>query len=1058
MKKFFRKMIAYVGIVSLMSGYIVASPLTANAAIADGANAVNMIGQYASDGTTLDYTKGLLPNDGPNAIGLDTASDVLYQASTQRYFISDSGNNRIVVHQADASGYMSGTSPLDYKADYVIGQSNFIGKYAAALNGGLSAPEGMTFDDGALFYVADSDNDRVVAYNMDSFATGMSAEMVLGHTDFTGTEGSSTSQTGLYHPTDVTYGTVGADGYLFVADSMNNRVMVFSMVALGNGSAAAFVLGQSDWTSNTPAVTQAGMTTPTYLDYDDMSDQLFVSDTGANRILVFDFGGGADLSNGRAADKVLGQSGFEANGTGSGLGQLSGPKGVDYDEDNNRIFVSDYGNSRLLSYSTGSITDGMSGTLEGQEDFLGDNLLYGPMDRLYIAEDYRVVVIGVNGGASVDAIGVVDDTGYPMVHDADWANNGPGSNSFDSPRGVALDENGHRLFVSDEYGRVLVFDLNSSNELVDYYADQVFGRSYSIQGGDVDTSVTSVEDSTALAYDPDGDYLYVADGNRIMVFHAGGDTNLAEASFVLGQSDWTSNGAYGGGAFVAAANNFNGITDIELDTTNDRLFVADVNSARILVFDVSNLSSNLNAEYVLGQGDLNSVGVGVAAANNFGFPTSLTYDETNGRLFVGDGTWNRVLVFDVDGLDTNNIDADNVLGQVDMTTTGFTTTAQNKINIPIGLEYDSGTDRLFVAEAGSERVVVYDTDPLTIGDGDNAVNMVGADNWANSNGGRANPVQNGLNFSTSAYGTGMAYNTVAQRLFVADVDWHRVMAFDVAEAGTPDAPTLCTTSNLSTTTLTVGWTDNASDETGFTVEQSTDQASWATATGGTVAVANASTTGITGLTGSTTYYFRVKATNANGGSAYALCSAASTTANAAPATPTLSSPSASATGVSVSPTFQFSSTDTDGDDVKYVVELATASTFLDVVRTFDQREDATGWSETTSSDWVAEDTPYGGSGDLNGILAFEDGGGWMTLVYGESGELYEYDDSSWSEITGVTANLNDMTEIGDGDTAVVGDGGYVAILGDEVFQLCSGTTTENLNAAHARSGEDTIMV
>ena len=56
------------------------------------------------------------------------------------------------------------------------------------------------------------------------------------------------------------------------------------------------------------------------------------------------------------------------------------------------------------------------------------------------------------------------------------------------------------------------------------------------------------------------------------------------------------------------------------------------------------------------------------------------------------------------------------------------------------------------------------------------------------------------------------------------------------------------------------WTDNATNETGFTVERATN-AAFTTGFNSTSVAANATTLNVTGLNRATTYYFRIRANN-----------------------------------------------------------------------------------------------------------------------------------------------------------------------------------------------------
>ncbi|WP_165903583.1 proprotein convertase P-domain-containing protein [Hymenobacter gummosus] len=81
----------------------------------------------------------------------------------------------------------------------------------------------------------------------------------------------------------------------------------------------------------------------------------------------------------------------------------------------------------------------------------------------------------------------------------------------------------------------------------------------------------------------------------------------------------------------------------------------------------------------------------------------------------------------------------------------------------------------------------------------------------------------------------------------------------------PAAPTTLTFANVTGTGLTLGFTDNSTTETKFLVQQSTDNITFTTPTGGTITSTTTAGTGtayslnLTGLTPGTTYYFRVLA-------------------------------------------------------------------------------------------------------------------------------------------------------------------------------------------------------
>ena len=98
----------------------------------------------------------------------------------------------------------------------------------------------------------------------------------------------------------------------------------------------------------------------------------------------------------------------------------------------------------------------------------------------------------------------------------------------------------------------------------------------------------------------------------------------------------------------------------------------------------------------------------------------------------------------------------------------------------------------------------------------------------------------------------------------------------VGEGGVPTAPSGLSASSASTSSIALSWTDNSDDETGFKVYRNSADSSWESAALITTTSANATSATDTGLSASTTYYYRVKATNASGDSSWTSTASATT--------------------------------------------------------------------------------------------------------------------------------------------------------------------------------------
>lgn len=101
--------------------------------------------------------------------------------------------------------------------------------------------------DGTRLFVADTENNRVLLWNSIPTISAAPADVVIGQADFVSTL-TTADATHLYGPS-----SVGSDGgQVFVADTWNHRVLVYAAVPTANGAAASMVLGQGDFTHTAP--------------------------------------------------------------------------------------------------------------------------------------------------------------------------------------------------------------------------------------------------------------------------------------------------------------------------------------------------------------------------------------------------------------------------------------------------------------------------------------------------------------------------------------------------------------------------------------------------------------------------------------------------------------------------------------------------------------------------------------------------------------------------------------------------------------------------------------
>jgi DNA-binding beta-propeller fold protein YncE len=125
---------------------------------------------------------------------------------------------------------------------------------------------------------------------------------------------------------------------------------LYFLAHLANGENAENVLGQSDYVSNGSASTQSGLSGEWGISYDSINNRLFVADTNNNRVVVFD-ASTSTIANGENAENVLGQPDFTSTSSATTRSGLLGEWGVLYDAPDNRLFVGDTDNNRVLEFN-----------------------------------------------------------------------------------------------------------------------------------------------------------------------------------------------------------------------------------------------------------------------------------------------------------------------------------------------------------------------------------------------------------------------------------------------------------------------------------------------------------------------------------------------------------------------------------------------------------------------------------------------------------------------------------------------------------------------------------
>lgn len=277
---------------------------------------------------------------GPSGVGFDKSGNL---------FVADTRNNRVMHFSSPISTGMN--------ADLVLGQTTFTGKTSSLTQSGLGLPGAVVGDTAGNVFVCDSSHDRILEFEP-PFSSGMNASVVLGQPDFT-TDDTPTDAAHLVVPESVTVDVLGG---VWVADDDNSRVVEF-LPPFTNGENASIVLGQPDFTTANGTTTQNGMRDPTGVASDGSGD-IFVADSGNNRVLEFK----PPFTNGMNASVVIGQADFVSSTPGISQSSLSNPAAVAVDGNGN-LWVSDRGSNRVLEFAPPFTNGMLASQVIGQASF-----------------------------------------------------------------------------------------------------------------------------------------------------------------------------------------------------------------------------------------------------------------------------------------------------------------------------------------------------------------------------------------------------------------------------------------------------------------------------------------------------------------------------------------------------------------------------------------------------------------------------------------------------------------------------------------------------------------
>ncbi len=677
--------------------------------------------------------------------------------SAGNVYVGDRGNNRVQVFDSSRVFLrMWGFGVQDGESSFQVCTSGCQAGVSGSGNGQFDIVADVEVDSSGNVYVADANNDRVQKFDVNGNLLMKWGSSGTGEGEFNGPAGIAVSSAGWIYVSEG-----GHRIQLFGPPGPQARVFLTKWGTTGAG----------DEEFNSPRGVAL-----------DAAGNVYVTDFVNHRVQKFD-SGGAFLATWGAF--------------GAGDSEFNSPWGVAVDTSAN-VYVADGVNARIQKFDSGGgyLTQwGSVGTLEGEFNGAAGprGVAVDASGNVYVADSANHRIQKFDGSGTFERMwgfGVDDGSGVFQICTGacDPGLAGGGGGQLSGPAGVAVDTSGN-VYVADE-GNYRIQKFDSSGNFL-----RMWGFGVQDGSGDFQVCITGCQagvgpgsgdgqfwSAWGVAVDPSG-MVYVADPStpRIQEFDSTG----------LYLNRW----GYSGSGDAQ----FDGAAAIAVDAAGNA-YVSETNNDRIQKFGPCPLPATPGGQSFSAAGGSNTFGISSVAGCGWKATANHAWiSVTSADAGIGNGTVGYTVA--VNPATSGRVGSITIADQTTGTVGTTFTVSQDPAPCIYGID---PTSAAFPGAGGSD-IVTVTTLPGCAWTG---VSNAG---WITITGGAAGSGSGTVLYDVDAnpLATGRSGTmTIAGETFTAD-----------QTASLPAAPTNLATTVVTSTAVTLGWDDNATNEGEYRVER-----------------------------------------------------------------------------------------------------------------------------------------------------------------------------------------------------------------------------------------------